>query len=218
MRKDTAKSYDYIAKFLPDETPAMLQARANSAALGLEGISLSKAEAHILQHYAESVNAKKIVEIGTLTGLSALYLLKNIPVDGCLWTLEKSEQHAQMAEQVLAPFIAKNQCRLLIGDAREKLEEIKKDGPFDAVFIDGNKAAYLDYFNWAVSNTKAGGIIIADNVFLAGAVWGDQSLQRFSEKQIQNVNKMNELAFSNPQLRSIILPTTEGLLVCKKMY
>ncbi len=196
----------------------MLKARANSEKLGLEGISLSPAEAQLLKHFAASAAAKKIVEIGTLTGLSALYLLDGLAEDGCVWTIEKSEDHARLAAQVLQPYIEINQWRLLIGDAREKLDEIKDEGPFDAVFIDGNKAAYLDYFNWAVENTRAGGVIVADNVFLAGAVWGDQTQQRFNEKQIQNVNRMNELAFSNPMLNSTILPTREGMLICKKMY
>ena len=218
MRKETPKSYDYISGLAGPETEAMQQARLHAESLGLEAISLSQAEAEILRFYAESINAKKIVEIGTLTGLSALYLLKNLPAGGCVWTLEKSPEHAALAARVLAPYIEKKQCRILIGDAREKLNEITAEAPFDAVFIDGNKAAYLDYFNWAVANTRPGGLIIADNVFLAGAVWGDQTVQKFNAKQIQAVQKMNELAFTSPQLHSFILPTTEGLLVCRKMF
>lgn len=218
MRNANPKSYDYIAKLLPAESPAMLQARKNSESLGLEGISLSPAEGGLIKFHASDVKARKIVEIGTLTGLSALYLLAALPEEGLLWTIEKSPEHASLAEQVLKPFIDKKQCRLLVGDAREELAKISADGPFDVVFIDGNKAAYLDYFNWAVTNIRAGGVIIADNIFLAGAVWGDQTQQRFNEKQIRNVNKMNELAFSNAQLQSVIVPTSEGLLICKKMY
>ncbi|MEQ1724173.1 MAG: class I SAM-dependent methyltransferase, partial [Pseudobdellovibrio sp.] len=150
MRKVKLKSYEYIESLSENENQNQLQARANSEKLGLGGISLSKAEAQILQFQLLNTSAKKVVEIGTLTGLSALYMLEILPEDAHLWTLEKSAEHAKMAEEVLAHEIKKNRCKIVVGDAKEKLNELKNEGPFDAVFIDGNKAAYLDYFNWAL--------------------------------------------------------------------
>lgn len=217
MRKTRPKSYEYIESLTANENSEMLLARENSQKLGLDPICLSKAEAQILQFLVMTSSAKKVVEIGTLTGLSALYLLESLPADGCLWTLEKSPEHAVLAAEVLQAYVNKNQCKILIGDAKEQLAGLSAAGPFDAIFIDGNKAAYLDYFLWAVKNVQVGGIIVADNVFLAGALWGDQTLQRFSEKQINVVSEMNRLAFADPTLKSVILPTEEGLLVCKKL-
>lgn len=217
MRKLKPKSYEYIENLSVNENQNQQKARENSEKLGLGGISLSKAEAQILQFQLLNTNAKKVVEIGTLTGLSALYILEALPEEACLWTLEKSPQHAQMAEEVLAEEINKGRCKIIVGDAKENLKELSKAGPFDAVFIDGNKAAYLDYFNWALDNTSVGALIVADNVFLAGAVWGDQSAQKFNEKQVRVVNEMNQLAFKNINLKSVILPTEEGLLICKKL-
>lgn len=217
MRKTKPKSYQYIENLSENENITQLKARENSEKLGLGAISISKAEAQILQFLITTTQAKKVVEIGTLTGLSALYILECLNADAYLWTLEKSSEHANLATEVLAPYIKKDQCKILIGDAKEKLQELSTEAPFDVVFIDGNKAAYLDYFNWAIENIKVGGLIIADNVFLAGAVWGDQTAQKFNEKQVRIVNEMNQLAFSNKKLKSIILPTEEGLLVCKKL-
>lgn len=217
MRKLTSKSYEYIEKLSENESPDKVAARKNSESLGLEAISLSKAEAQILQFLVMMTGAEKVVEIGTLTGLSALYILDCLKTNGQLWTLEKSPEHAALAKTVLSQYIEKNQCRILIGDAKIELEGLKKEGPFDAIFIDGNKAAYLDYFQWAVINVKVGGVIVADNVFLAGAVWGDTSTQKFSEKQVKVVNEMNRMAFADKNLKSVVLPTEEGLLVCKKI-
>jgi predicted O-methyltransferase YrrM len=217
MRKVQAKSYNYIENLSESESAQKLLAREKSVQLGLEAISLSKTEARIFQFYLADLQPRKIVEIGTLTGLSALYMLESLQEGGKLWTLEKSPAHAQMASEVLASYIANKSCQLLVGDAREKLNEIVTEGPFDAVFIDGNKAAYLDYFNWAVANARIGGLIVADNVFLAGAVWGDQTQQKFNDKQIGAVNEMNRLAHNSANLRSVILPTEEGLLICKKL-
>jgi predicted O-methyltransferase YrrM len=217
MRKVKLKSYEYIESLSENENQNQLRAREQSEKLGLAAISLSKPEAQILQFLLLNTGPKKVVEIGTLTGLTALYILEVLPEEACLWTLEKSEVHAQWAAEVLAHEIKKNRCKIIIGDAKEKLNELRIEGPFDAVFIDGNKAAYLDYFNWALENIKKDGIIVADNVFLAGAVWGDQTSQKFSEKQVRVVQEMNQLAFTNKNLKSIILPTEEGMLICKKL-
>lgn len=217
MRKSVPKSYEYIEKLSKTENSIQIRARENSDKLGLGAISLSKTEAQILQFLVQETGARKVVEIGTLTGLSALYILEALDCNGFLWTLEKSQVHADLAVEVLKPYIANNQCRILVGDAFAKLNEIVSEGPFDAVFIDGNKAAYLEYFNWAISHVRIGGLIVVDNVFLAGAVWGDHSLQKFSEKQVKVVTEMNSLAFAAKNLKSIILPTEEGLLVCKKL-
>lgn len=217
MRKIKPKSYQYIESLSKVENENQLKARENSEKLGLGGISLSQLESKILQFHLTSIEAKRVVEIGTLTGLSALYILECLASDAFLWTLEKSTEHAKLAAEVLTSYIKNNQCEIIIGDAKENLKELSNKAPFDAVFIDGNKAAYLDYFNWAVSNIRVGGLILVDNVFLAGAVWGDQTTQKFNEKQIRAVKEMNELACSDSKLNSVILPTEEGLLICKKL-
>lgn len=217
MRKLTSKSYEYIEKLSENESPDKIAARKNSESLGLGAISLSKAEAQILQFLVMMTDAVKVIEIGTLTGLSALYILECLKTNGQLWTLEKSPEHALLAKTVLKDYIHKGQCRVLIGDAITELASLVAEGPFDAIFIDGNKAAYLDYFQWAVANVKIGGVIVADNVFLAGSVWGDTSSQKFSDKQIKVVNDMNQMAFKDKNLKAVVLPTEEGLLVCKKI-
>ncbi|MGZ3692345.1 MAG: O-methyltransferase [Pseudobdellovibrio sp.] len=218
MRKNKSKSYEYIENLIGEESEAQKLARLNSEKLGLGAISLSSVEASLLAFLADQIQAEKIVEIGTLTGLSALYLLEKAGSKSFLWTLEKDEKHAEMAQQVLQKYISEKRCEILLGDAREKLLELTAKAPFDIIFIDGNKAAYLDYFNWAEQNIRVGGLIVLDNVFLAGAVWGDTSQQRFNDKQIKTLQTVNEKAFKTPHFSSVMIPTEEGLLVCKKMF
>ena len=213
MRKIVRKSYEYIESLQPVENEAMQKSRESSESLGLHAISLSATEGNLIRFFTKSCGAKNVVEIGTLTGLSALYILQALPADGKLWTLEKSLQHAELAAEVLTD----KRCEILVGDAEIKMQELNSKGPFDVIFIDGNKAAYLKYFQWAVENVRLGGLVLVDNVFLSGAVWGDQTSQRFNEKQIEAVKKMNQMAFENSKLVSIIIPTDEGLLVSRKL-
>lgn len=212
MRKTNPKSYDYIENLLPAETKNMKDSRAFAESVGLNAISISAVEGQLIQFLLSMVSPKKVVEIGTLTGLSAQYILAAMPSDGKLWTLEKSEQHAELSKKA----ISDKRCHVLTGDALDTLPRLESDGPFDAVFIDGNKAAYLKYFEWAKRNLNLGGFIIADNVFLSGAVWGEEKAQKFNEKQIDAVRKMNASAFSDADLFSVIIPTLEGLLLCRK--
>lgn len=212
MRKENPKSYDYIETLLPPETKNMKNSRKFAESVGLNAISISAVEGQLIQFVLSMIKPKKIVEIGTLTGLSAQYILAAMPDDGNLWTLEKSEQHAELSKQA----ISDKRCHVLLGDALDTLPSLESKGPFDAIFIDGNKAAYLKYYEWARKNLNAGGFIIADNVFLSGAVWGDLTAQKFNEKQIEAVRKMNSSAFADPNLTCVIVPTLEGLLICRK--
>jgi predicted O-methyltransferase YrrM len=216
MRKDIPASYQYIESQIKPEGQDMLQARQFSQQLGLDMISISPTEASLMSFITHMLQPKKIVEIGTLTGLSSLYFLQTLRPDGKLWTFEKSTEHAALASQSLAKFIQAGLCEIKIGDAITQLPTIENEGPFDAIFIDGNKAAYYDYWVWAKNNICSGGLIFIDNVFLAGAVWGDTSLQRFSDKQIANVQKMTTEIIAHPDFTSSFVPTTEGLLMARK--
>ena len=217
MRKEISSSYSYIESVLPAESDLKKQARILSTELGLSAISVSQTEAHLIQFLAATVKPKKIVEIGTLTGLSALYFLELLPAGGKLWTFEKSPLHVEKSKQTLKKYIELNQCEIVEGDAILNLPKITNQGPFDFIFIDGNKAAYYDYYKWAEKNVSICGMIIIDNVFLAGAVWGDQTLQKFNDKQISGMRKMTSEILSSPNFKSTFLPTTEGLLVLRKI-
>lgn len=213
MRKEITPSYIYIEATLKPESDLKVSARAESEQLGLSAISISQTEAHLIQFICGLNKPKKIVEIGTLTGLSAIYLLELLPTDGKLWTFEKSPLHIEKAKRILEKYLHSNQCEIIEGDARENLPKIETHGPFDIIFIDGNKAAYYDYWIWAKNNISKNGLIVIDNVFLAGAVWGDQSQQKFNPKQITAVKEMTTEIINSSQFRSTFIPTTEGLLI-----
>ncbi len=216
MRKEISPIYSYIESVLQPESEQQIQARQKSSELGLLAISISQTEAHLIQFMAGLIKPQKIVEIGTLTGLSALYFLDLLPSNGKLWTFEKSDLHIEKSKQILQKYILSNQCEIVEGDAILNLPKMTDQGPFDLIFIDANKAAYFEYWNWAQKNISSGGMIVIDNVFLAGAVWGDQTLQKFNEKQISGMKKMTQDILAAAEFKSAFVPTSEGLLVCVK--
>lgn len=219
MRAETSKTYSYINSLI-HESSLQLEARENAKKLGRDAISLSPVEASILRLLAFSLQPRKMVEVGTLTGLSALYLAEALVAGGELWTFEKESQHASLARPTFSSAMTQSKSAVKIhlveGDARESLPTIEKEGPFDLVFIDANKAAYIDYMHWAQKNLRVGGLIVADNVFLGGSVWGD-SEGPFSAKQTQVMQDFNRQLLQDSQYMAAILPTDEGLLVaCKR--
>lgn len=207
----------YMGSLLAEESQLKQQSRQFAEDLGLARISISPAEAQLIKSLVKIHGAKKFVEIGTLTGLSAQYIFEALPDGGELWTLEKDPKHADKAQEVFDKMDqSKKKIHLVRGDAREELAKLSAQGPFDGVFIDGNKAAYFDYLVWAESNLRSGGLILADNIFLSGAVWGETTQQRFSEKQIRIMQEFNRRLSDSNIFESAIVPSYEGLFVALK--
>lgn len=220
----TAKQI-YLESFVIEDH-FKIHARESALELNKEGISLSSIEAQTIKLLASLVSPNKIVEIGTLTGLSALYLAEALLENNTLgkaelWTLEKDPIHYEKAKLVLSDFCkahSKLKINALLGDAREELLKLQDQGPFCVVFIDANKAAYMEYFKWADQNLRPGGLIIADNVFLSGAVWGDSSeaSQKFNIKQVQVMRDLNQELMTSKNYLSTLISTEEGLLAALK--
>lgn len=219
MRTTTQNPHaNYLEKLISELAPFEKKSREASEKLGLGGISLSRGEAHLLRWLVAIQPVSKAVEIGTLTGLSGLYILDGLKPDGQLWTLEKNEIHASEAQPILVDFAQKSgkKVEVLVGDARETLKKISSAGPFDFIFIDGNKAAYSDYLAWAEENLKSGGLLVADNVFLGGALFGEEKFQ-FSEKQVRVMQEFNQRLMNTSIWNAAPVPTSEGLFIAKKV-
>lgn len=210
---------EYLENLFAAESALKIKSRQAAEELKLARISLSPNEGQILALLLKLHGSEKCVEIGTLTGLSAQYILEALPANAQLWTFEKSPEHAAKAQAVFSQWPrASQKIHLLVGDAREKLNEITAEGPFDAIFIDGNKAAYGDYLVWAEKNLRKGGLIIADNVFLSGAVWGAATTQKFNEKQIKVLQDFNQRLADANLYDAAALPTAEGLFIAIKKF
>jgi len=202
----------------PAELKSLLdQARHFSDELNKSQISLSHHEASLVANFLKLNKAKTVVEIGALTGFSALYWAWAVGPEGAVWTLEKDAAHAQKCREIAEK--AKVSLNLSIhvveGDAEVTLNASAGHGipkTVDAVFIDGNKAAYGKYLDWALAHTQSGSVIIADNVFLWGGVWGDQN-SGASPKQIEVMKSVNQILMDPNQFLSFMIPTAEGLLL-----
>ena len=171
---------------------------------GMPAIQVAPAEGRLLELLLRMAGAKNVVEIGTLAGYSALWMARALPEDGRLWTFENDPRHAAVARETIRAAGYGDRVEVLEGDALERLSEIGARGPFCAVFIDADKERYDQYGRWAAANTRAGGLLIADNAYLFGNLLDDSStaaaMRRFHEQMARD-------------FISVCVPTPDGLAI-----
>lgn len=204
----------YISKMLHPESPTKIISRQKAEEMGASHMCLSHAEGLILRTFVSAKKCRKFIEIGTLTGLSSLYIIDGLAVGGKLWTFEKNEKNAKIAKEIFEHSSVRKDIsvEVVIGDAQASLNQKEEQGPFDGIFIDADKGAYLEYLSWAEKNLESGALIIADNIFLKGGVWG-ATQKNFNEKQIHVMKEFNQRLFDPNKFEGSIIPTTEGLYI-----
>ncbi len=174
-------------------------------------IHIGPEEGRLLQLLIQLGNIKKIVEIGTHVGYSTLWMAMALPADGHIYTIERDKNRIRMARESflhcehLSPAIT-----LLEGAALDVLKTLEGKAPFDMVFIDADKLNYLNYLNWAEQHVRNGGLIIGDNTFLSGAVYGQPSTARISPSALKAVHGFNQYMGDQTRFHSVMLPTREG--------
>lgn len=184
---------------------------------GTPPLQMIAADARHLEVLARTLQPKKIVEIGTLCGYSAVCLARGLAPGGVLYTLERSTHHAQVAGEVFQQLGLQDRVVLVFGDAHQTLPTLASQGPFDMVFIDADKEGYPFYLDWAVANLRKGGLLVADNVFVFGHITTPQPTSGKLADLVHAMRAFNQACVSHKDLVTTFLPTGEGLLVAVKV-
>ena len=200
----TREILDWLAATHAPHDAAAGRAFDAPAAHGMPAIQLGPSEAKAVALLLKLAGAKKVVEIGTLAGYSALVMARALPGDGHLWTIEYDPTHARVARENLEAAGLGAKVTVLEGAGLDVLPTLEALGPFDAVFIDADKRNYDGYGRWAAKNVRKGGLLVGDNAFLFGRLLEDSeeaaALRRFHEEARE--------AFD-----TVCLPTLDGLLI-----
>lgn len=139
---------------------------------GLPEINVTPAQAKFLAMLVSIHGSKRVLEIGTLAGYSAIWMGRALPFDGRLITLEFEEKHARIAQENIARAGLSGVIDVRLGAALDLLPKIEAErlGPFDFFFIDADKVNNPKYFEWALRLSRPGSVIVVDNVVRAGKV------------------------------------------------
>lgn len=204
---------EYLRGLNARETPGMQDSVAAMQAAGMPAIQVSPTDGRIIELLLRIADARKVVEVGTLAGYSAQWILQALPPDGHLWTVEYSPKHREVAEGVLARAGMADRVTILQGAGLEVLPTIERHGPFDAVFVDANKEHYAEYAAWALRNLRSGGLVIGDNTYLFGKLVGGDGDDRSADRRAMRA--FHEL-LAEDAAAAVTIPTPDGLTVAIK--
>lgn len=171
----------------------------------MPAIQVGPNEGKTLSLLLRLASARKVVEIGTLAGYSAIWMAHALPEGGHLWTFERDPHHANVARANFEAAGVADRVTILVGDAMEGLTHIEAEGPFCAVFIDADKGRYDRYGRWAAKHLRAGGLLLGDNAYFFGRLLDEHddeaaAMRRFHEE-------------SRASFDTVCLPTPDGLLL-----
>jgi caffeoyl-CoA O-methyltransferase len=198
---------EYVTDLFAREDEALAWIKAETSRHDMPAINLRSFEGRLLQILMYALGARKVVEIGTLAGYSAVWIARALPPGGKLYTLEKSGKHAQVARASFERAGVADRVELLEGAAQDSLRKLAANGPFDLVFIDADKGSYVNYLTWAVENLRPGGMVAAHNAFRNGGVLTPQN------DDDRTIQSFNAALAKDTRLESTILAIGDGMAV-----
>lgn len=196
---------DYINALFVKEDEALLNVTTSIEEAGIPPISVSANQGKFLHLLAKMINAKKILEMGTLAGYSTIWMARALPKDGRLITLEFDPKHAEVAKKNLINAKVDSLVDIRIGKALDLLPQIEAagEGPFDMIFIDADKPPYTEYFQWAVKLSRPGTLIVTDNVIRDGKVLDENN----DDENVRGVQRFNKMLAGNKAVDATIIQT-----------
>jgi caffeoyl-CoA O-methyltransferase len=211
MARDTKHDvYEYIESLYSQKVGGIkLPDSQNENELRMQ---ISPLEGMLLSTLLKTINAKHILEIGTLLGYSTKWLANVVGYDGKVITIEKSTDAFNRAQQALNDY---NNVECVNADAVTYLKNTKFSKELDAVFIDADKTNYQNYFDLCLPLVRQGGLIIIDNTLMFGEILKESS-EQFREKTLNAVREFNQIVSQSDLVDSIIIPTNSGLTIAIK--
>lgn len=183
-------------------------------------------QGELLRIIVQTSGAKRILELGTFTGYSAISLASALPSDGHLDTLELNDELEDLILEGFERAGLDEIIELHIGDCKETLKRLRAEMGldlnctasdsshlYDIVYMDANKREYCEYYKLVFNMVRPGGLILADNVLWDGKVCQDPLPQ---DKQTLGIARFNDMVSSDPRVESVILPLRDGLNVIRK--
>ena len=186
----------------------------NNSLGDIKRMQISISQCHFLHLIVKISNTKKILEIGTFTGLSGLTMSLSLPIDGKLVTLDKNTERHKIASNFFKKAKQESKIKTIIGPALESLSSLKnKEQKFDLIFIDADKENYKNYYNQSLDLIEKNGLIIVDNVLWHGEVVDVKK----QDKLTTIIREFNSYINKDKRTENIIIPVGDGLTVCRKL-
>ena len=180
----------------------------------IKRMQIAISQCHFLHLIVKIAKIKKILEIGTFTGLSTVSMSLALPEDGQVFALDKNEGTNEVALNFFKKAKQDRKIQTIIRPALESLQIFKKrKDKFDLVFIDADKENYKVYYDESLSLINKGGLIIIDNVLWHGDVVDKEKM----DKLTRIIREFNSYVNNDKRTENLIIPVGDGLSVCRKL-
>jgi predicted O-methyltransferase YrrM len=203
------EQWNFLDRYFGDQivhSDAALKAALDaSVQAGLPSINVAENQGKFLHLLAKIRGARRILEIGTLGGYSSIWLGRALPSDGALVTLEADADYAAVARANIERAGLSGVVSVKIGLAADSLQQMIAEGvePFDLIFIDADKPSYPDYLRLSLQLSRAGTVIVADNVIRQGRLADPAN----NEPDVQGMRQFFDLLAKHPEIDSTAIQT-----------
>jgi caffeoyl-CoA O-methyltransferase len=206
-----AQSYLLTHGAAPDEVQADLI--AETAALGgISMMQISPEQGAFMTLFTRLIGARRVVEVGTFTGYSALCIARGLPDDGALLCCDVSEEWTAIGRRAWARAGVADKITLEIAPALDTLRALPPDPVFDLGFIDADKPSYPGYYEEILTRLRPNGVILVDNVLWGGAVVDPAA----DDDNTSAIKAFNDMVAADDRVESVILTLGDGLTVARK--
>jgi len=176
-------------------------------------MQVGRVEGTLLKTLCAVMGARRVLEVGTFTGFSALCMAEALPDDGELVTCDLDPKAAKIAQAFFDRSPHGKKITLRLGAALDTIRALPSDPPFDLAFIDADKERYLDYYELILPRLRRGGLLIADNTLWSGHVLAP----RAEEKTDGAIVAYNRRVAEDPRVENVLLSVRDGIMIARKL-
>jgi caffeoyl-CoA O-methyltransferase len=196
----------------PDEILRELSQATQDKVGGLAIMQIAPEQGTLMTLLTAAIGARRVIEVGTFTGYSALCIARGLPEDGLLLCCDVSEEWTAVGRPFWERAGVADRIDLRIAPAIETLRALPADASWDMAFIDADKPSYLDYYEELLARLRPNGLILVDNVLWMGSVVDPEK----NDEQTQAIRKFNDHVAADPRVDRVMLSISDGLTIARK--
>jgi caffeoyl-CoA O-methyltransferase len=205
----TPEIYGYLQNNFSSEDDFLKNLKKEATEAGIPEICISEEQGKFLQFYLKSINAKYVLEIGSLAGYSAITMARALPADGKLIAVEINEKNAKFIEQKAKEAGLENVIEVVNQDAKEFLANWNPDFELDFVFVDADKKGYKGYFESTTPHIRKGGVFAADNALGFGHI--AESDPKSEPGNVRAIQQFNDMLNESPDYDTCLVTVGDGM-------
>jgi len=207
----TEGHFEYLAARTAHEDAFLARLKAAAREAGLPSISIAPEQGSFMQILLRAARAKEIVEVGTLSGYSAIWMARALPAGGRVRTIEYASKHAAFAREWIGRSDVAAKIEVLEGRGVDVLASFEADSA-DAAFLDADKGSSPVYLEESLRIVRKGGLILVDNAFAFGQLLDP----RPTDCEVEAVRAFNDIMAKETRVQGVIVPIGDGLWVAVK--